>query len=108
MYSAIELVEVWRAPREENAYTSRPDWGQAVKVWSGSGSVQPDKTFESFTPSRDSVTERVTVFLPLAAVVGPADRLTLRGHSYEVDGEPKRLLQTSRRHTRITAWRAIK
>lgn len=108
MYSANEPVEIWRAPLEQTAYTAHRDWDKKVKVWSGSGSIQPDKTFESFTPARDSLTERVTVFLPVNAVVDSADRAYVRGAWYEVDGEPKRRTQTSRRHTRITVWRAIK
>lgn len=108
MYSATEPVEVWRAPKAENAYTSHYDWDQAVKVWQGTASVQPDKTFETFTPARDAVMERVTLFLPLTASVEATDRVRVRGAWFDVDGEPKRLTQTSRRHTRITVWRAIK
>ncbi len=39
MYSATEPVEVWRAHRSENAYTSSYDWDHAVLVWEGTASV---------------------------------------------------------------------
>ncbi|MFF8367855.1 hypothetical protein ACF05W_03325 [Streptomyces lydicus] len=101
-------VEVWRAPKLKNAYTSRPDWDQAAKVWEGTASIQPDKTYESFSPARDQSQERLTVFLPYGAVVASGDRVRLDGHMYEVDGEPERWGYTSRRHLKLSAWRALK
>ncbi|MFI5865853.1 hypothetical protein [Streptomyces sp. NPDC051546] len=102
-------VEVWRATGTvESVYTSRLDWGQAVRVWAGSGSVQPEKAYESYSPARDVSQERLSVFLPLAAVVTDTDRLLIEGRWYEVDGDPRRHTQTSRRHTRLTVWRALR
>lgn len=102
-------VEVWRTSAEvTSAYTSRPDWGQAVKVWGGLGSVQPDKAYESYSPARDVSQERLTVFLPLEAVVADTDRLRINATWYEVDGEPRHFTQTSRRHIRLMAWRALR
>lgn len=101
-------VEVWRAPKAANAYTTRPDWDQAVKLWDGFASVQPAKTYESFGPARDQSQERLTVFLPYSALVSSGDRLKLDGHMYEVDGEPERWGHTSRRHLKLTIWRALR
>ncbi|WP_406305780.1 hypothetical protein OHA61_30725 [Streptomyces sp. NBC_00885] len=102
-------MEIWRAPTQiKNAYTTRPDWDQALKVWEGSASVQPDKAYESASPARDVSQERLTVFLPYTAVVVSGDRLRLRGHMYEVDGEPERWDHTSRRHLKLAIWRALR
>lgn len=109
MYAATDLVEVWRAnAKVENAYTSRPDWDRAVRVWSGLASVQPDRSYEAFTPARDTSTDRLKVYLPYDAVVEATDRILISGFFYEVDGEPRRHSQTSRKHTFITAWRAVR
>lgn len=109
MYSATDPVEVWRTTvRDQNAYTSRPDWGKAVKVWEGLASVQPDKAYESYSPARDVSQERLTVFLPVDADVTDTDRLLIGNLWYEVDGDPRRHTKTSRRHTRLTAWRALR
>ncbi|WP_338781739.1 hypothetical protein [Streptomyces sp. DG1A-41] len=101
-------VEVWRAPTLTNAYTSRPDWNQAVKVWEGTASVQPYRAYESFSPDRDLSQERLTVFLPFGAVVASGDRVKLGDAFYEVDGEPERWGYTSRRHLKVSAWRALR
>jgi head-tail adaptor len=101
-------VEVWRASKLKNAYTSRPDWDQVVKVWAGLASVQPDKTYESFSPARDQSQERLSVFLPYTAVVASGDRVRLGDHMYEVDGEPERWGYTSRRHLKLSIWRALR
>lgn len=109
MFAMTDPVEVWRADTKvKSAYTSRQDWGQAVKVWKGLASVQPDRGYEAFSPARDTSTERYAVFLPYDAVVGSADRVLYSGIWFEIDGEPKRKSQTSRRHTRITIWRAVR
>jgi hypothetical protein len=102
-------VEVWRTGEKvKNAYTSRPDWDQAVKVWEGMASVQPDKTYESFSPARDQSQERLTAFLPYTAVVASGDRVKHNGAVYEVDGEPERWGYTSRRHLKLSLWRALR
>ncbi|MEU9404772.1 hypothetical protein AB0E08_03565 [Streptomyces sp. NPDC048281] len=102
-------VEVWRTDKNaKNAYTTRPDWDQAVKVWSGLGSVQPDKAYESYSPARNQSQERLTAFLPFSAVVASGDRVTVDGHMYEVDGEPEQWGYTSRRHLKLSIWRALR
>lgn len=104
-----DLVEVWRTSEVvESAYTSRPDWDKAVKVWEGLGSVQSDKSFESYTPARDVSQERLRVYLPIDADVTDTDRLRIGGHWYEVEGAPQRRTQTSCRHVRLSAWRSLR
>ncbi|WP_030386524.1 hypothetical protein [Streptomyces sp. NRRL S-241] len=102
-------VEVWRTTAQtKNAYASRPDWDQAVKVWEGLADVQPDKAYESYSPARDQSQERLTAFLPYVAVVASGDRIQHQGHMYEVDGEPEQWGATSRRHLKLSIWRALK
>ncbi|MFI5877537.1 hypothetical protein ACIBAH_34910 [Streptomyces sp. NPDC051445] len=109
MLSATDPVEVWRtSARTTNAYTSKPDWSQAVKVWSGFGDVQPDKAYESYSPDRDVSQERKAVFLPLEADVTEEDRIFIDGAWYEVDGAPRRHTKTSRRHTYLVVWRSLR
>ncbi|MFC4501745.1 MULTISPECIES: hypothetical protein [Streptomyces] len=109
MVSATDPVEVWRtAARSRSAYTSRLDWDQAVKVWEGLGDVQPDRSYESYTPSRDISQERRIVFLPITADVTEQDRLLIEGQFFEVDGRPERHTKTSRRHIRLIAWRSLR
>ncbi|MEV6419056.1 head-tail adaptor protein [Streptomyces sp. NPDC051662] len=102
-------VEVWRTTeRVKAAYTSRPDWDQAVKVWAGLASVQPDKAYEFASPARDQSQERYTAFLPYTAAVAAGDRVKFDGHAYEVEGEPERWGHTSRRHLKVSIWRALR
>jgi hypothetical protein len=109
MLSATDPVEIWRtSATSTNAYTSKPDWSQAVLVWEGLGSVQPDSAYESYSPARDISQERLVVFLPVDSDVTDADRLFINGQFYEVDGDPRRHTQTSRRHTRLTVWRSLR
>lgn len=109
MLSMTEPLEVWRTDEKvKSAYTSRRDWDQAVKVWEGLASIQPDKPYESYSPAKDTSTERFSVYLPYEAVVSASDRVLFHGHWFEVDGEPKKRPQTSRRHTYLVAWRAIR
>ncbi|MEU6704728.1 hypothetical protein [Streptomyces wuyuanensis] len=79
-----------------------------MKVWEGRAVVQPDRTFESFSPARDTSQERFSVFLPLSADVRSSDRISIRGQMYEIDGEPKQFAQTRLRHIQLTVWRAIR
>lgn len=37
---------------------------------------------------RDMVTTQPTLYMPAGTVVGPVDRVTVRGDTYEVDGSP--------------------
>jgi len=109
MFTDSEPVEVWRTSATvTNAYTSRKDWDQAVMVGMWVGSVQPGKSYESYTPDRDVSQERLNLFLPLDADVTDTDRVRVRGNWYEVDGNPRRHTQTSRRHTSLTVWRALR
>ncbi|MFJ3634635.1 head-tail adaptor protein [Streptomyces sp. NPDC090112] len=102
-------VEVWRTTTQtRNAYTSRPDWDHAVRVWEGLADVQPDKAYESYSPARDQSQERLTAFLPYLAVLASGDRLKHQGRMYEVDGEPEQWGATSRRHLKASIWRALK
>ncbi|MEU6389966.1 hypothetical protein [Streptomyces sp. NPDC046939] len=101
-------VEVWRAPTTSSAYTTRPDWDQAAKVWEGFASVQPDASYESFSPARDQSSERLTAFLPYSALVSSGDRVKCNGFMYEVDGEPEVWGFTSRKHLKLSLWRAVR
>ncbi|MGW0087847.1 hypothetical protein ACWDWS_02390 [Streptomyces sp. NPDC003328] len=109
MLLASDPVEVWRtAEKAQTAYTSRPDWSKASVVWAGLGNVQPGKAYESYSPKNDVSQERITVFLPLEADVTDKDRVKVNGLFYDVDGDPRRHTQTSKRHLVVMAWRALR
>ncbi|MBB5123252.1 head-tail adaptor [Streptomyces eurocidicus] len=101
-------MEVHRAPLAPTAYTNHRDWQQAVRVWSGRASVQPDRSFEVRSPARETAQERLVLYLPAGADVDSADRVLWRGRWFEVDGEPARWTQGSLPHVRIRAWRVVR
>ncbi|MEU5382671.1 hypothetical protein [Kitasatospora cineracea] len=102
------LVEVRRAPIIADAYTRERDWENAQVVWSGWASVQPDRSAGTRSPERDTSFERLTVFLPAAAAVEPADRITVDGTAYEAESPPQLWTHRSLSYSRVTVWRTSK
>jgi len=87
-YHFVDPVEVYRAPLTDSSYTSHRDWGDQVMVWSGMASRQPDRSFETFSPARDTTQQRWKLYLPVDAVIDSEDHVLLDGIMYEVDGKP--------------------
>ncbi|MFM9367585.1 hypothetical protein [Streptomyces sp. Da 82-17] len=98
-------VEIHSAPIVEGAYTRHRDWDNATKVWAGLANVQPERSFETRSPERETAQERLLVYLPWGTPVDAPDRLLIDGLWFEVDGEPMRWNYGSLRHVRIRAWR---
>ncbi|MCM1967798.1 head-tail adaptor protein [Streptomyces sp. G1] len=90
----------------ESNYTRRRDWTQARTIWAGRASVQPARASGAAGPDRETVQERVTVYLPPDAAVDSTDRLLWAGRTYDVDGVPMRWAHGSRRHTRVQGRRS--
>ncbi|WP_259454003.1 hypothetical protein [Streptomyces ginkgonis] len=90
---------------EDGAYTSHRDWERAEPVWAGLASVQPDRTFWSRSPARETSQERLCVFLPIEAEVDAADRVRIGQLWFQVEGEPQRWPVGSLAHTFVKVWR---
>ncbi|MFJ4093447.1 hypothetical protein ACIPYS_17855 [Kitasatospora sp. NPDC089913] len=84
----VEPVEIHRAALVADAYTNRRDWEHSTRVWSGLASVQPGKPYTVRSPERETTVDRLLVYLPSSAVVDSADRITVRGVTYQVEDEP--------------------
>jgi hypothetical protein len=100
-----DFAEVYRAEIVADAYTKQRDWGNAVKVWAGSASVQPASTSEADSPKRETTDIHVKVFLPPTANVDSTDRLVVDGITYEVRSEPRVWRQGSLSHIYLQARR---
>lgn len=50
--------------------------------------VQPRTSVEPSQDARTAVIVGLTVFMPAGTVIGPHNRLRVRGDDYEVEGEP--------------------
>jgi hypothetical protein len=101
-----EIVEVFSAPEEEGSYTAKRDWSQAVSVLRTRASVQPDKTYENWSPDRDLSSSRLWVYLPYTEIIESTHRLKWREEWYQIDGPPELWPYGSTRHTRLMVWRA--
>lgn len=100
-------VEVHRAPLVASGYTNKRDWSlppERTRVWSGPASVQPDRSFEVRSPSRETAQRRLRVYLPHGVAMDSADRLLITGRWYEVDGAPMTWGAGNLRHVRVNAW----
>ncbi|RLV10225.1 hypothetical protein CTZ27_03120 [Streptomyces griseocarneus] len=67
--------------------------------------MQPDRGIKARSPERETVQERLRVYLPWAARVDSADRLRIEERWYEVDGEPLRWSAGRLQHVTVWAWR---
>lgn len=76
------------------AQTGTDRYGNAVYGWPEPGTTYdrcafaPGTSTEPVEPGRTAVLVDAVVYLPAGAEVGPADRLIVRGVTYEVQGEP--------------------
>lgn len=102
-------VEIYRAPLVKDTYARARDWDNAVLVWSGLGCPQPDKTWETRSPERDTTQERLSLWLPPSATnLDSTDRAWIRDMWWELDGEPQKWLYTPLPHVRVRVWRVEK
>jgi len=60
--------------------------------------VYPSSTGETVDVGRRQLEERLTVLMPHGSDVTAADKLTIRGHDYDIDGAPHDY------HHPVTGW----
>lgn len=84
-----KLVEIWRAPLIEDAYGSKRDWPNAVRVASVPGSVQPYQDSEQAIDRETTKTLQRVYLRPLGMDIESTDRVLVDGLWYEVDGVPR-------------------
>lgn len=82
-----EPVTVWTATTTTDRYGNEVnDW--VVGPTYDRCSVAPRASTELTDGGRQGVIIGLSVYLPPDAVVGPHDRLEVRGDMFEIDGEP--------------------
>jgi hypothetical protein len=91
MFPFGETVTILTAGVEEDPYSgelvSSWEWAGAETVVTGVG-VEPRPSGEPTQEARNSVVSGFTLYLPAGTEVAPDNRVTVRGDTYEVLGEP--------------------
>lgn len=77
--------EVYAGVGEDPRGNEVEAWEPAVPL--GIYAFNPGGTSEPFTPGHDRVEATPTIYVPSGTQVGAHDKITVRGKSYEVDGE---------------------
>ena len=76
---------------------SHADWDAAARTTVDEVAIEPRPTGE-FNEARNAVTSGFTLYLPPGVDVKPADRVEVRGKTYEVVGVPAAW------HSPFTGW----
>ena len=64
------------------------DWNNPAAIDVSGVAVEPRPSQEPIQDARNAVTSGFTLYMPPGVVVGPANRVTVRGATYDVLGEP--------------------
>lgn len=91
-FAAGETVTRLRATTTANPYSGEPDgdpdWTTPSTLAIPGCGFDPGGSIESADARRDAVTTQPTVYAPSDADITAADRVLVRGVTYEVDGRP--------------------
>lgn len=89
-YPYGEPVTRIRAPIATDRYGNQiRDWARAERATMGRWGVAPRTSTEPREAGRDAVITGLTLYGPPGVDVLPSDRLEVRGHVWEVEGEPQ-------------------
>lgn len=90
MFAAGETVSVLTAGTITDPYSNdaADDWDSPSSVDVHGVGVEPRPSGEPAQDARNSVTSGFTLYFPADAVVTPANRVVVRGRTYDVLGEP--------------------
>lgn len=90
MFAFGETVEVVTAGAIADLYSgdTAVDWDAATSVTVEGVGVEPRPSGEPAQDARNAVTSGFTLYFPAGAAVTSADRVTVRGETYDVLGEP--------------------
>lgn len=84
-----ETITRLRAPLVDDRYGGQtPDWDAATSTTIPGCVVAPGQAGEAHGDGRQGVIVGFTIYAPAGSDILPSDRLTIRGHDHEVDGEP--------------------
>ncbi len=79
--------EQFNGDGEDDHGNSAETWEPATRV--GIYAYDPGSSAEPREPGHDRVVVEPTVYMPAKTVFGPRDRVTVRGKTYEVEGETR-------------------
>lgn len=83
--SETVLHAAYNPGAEDTHGNPRDGWQQPIPI--PILAFDPGSTSEPRRPGHDRVITEPKLYLPPEAVLGPRDRVTIRGESYEVEGE---------------------
>lgn len=76
--------EVFQPDAEDAHGNPVEDWADPVDL--GIYAFNPGTTSEPFLPGHDRVVTQPAIYVPEGATIGPRDKITVRGVTYDVDG----------------------
>jgi hypothetical protein len=89
MFSYGETVQVLTAGTVVDRYGNETtDWSAPTVVDVAGVGVEPRPSSEPAQDARNAVTDGFTLYLPPGSVVTPQNRVSVRGGTYSVLGEP--------------------
>jgi hypothetical protein len=85
-----ETVQILTAGTTTDPYSGLPvaNWTTTTAVTVTNVGVEPRPSSEPVQDARNSVTSGYTLYLPTGTTITPANRVTVRGGTYDVLGEP--------------------
>lgn len=85
-----ETVQVLTAGTVTDPYSgqSSPSWATSTSASVSGVAVEPRPSAEPVQDARNSVTSGFTLYMPAGTVITAANRVVVRGGTYDVLGEP--------------------
>lgn len=90
MFPYGETVQVITAGTTTDPYSGEPtdDWDTATSVDVTGVAVEPRPSGEPLQDARNQVTSGFTLYMPAGTAITAQNRVTVRGETYDVLGEP--------------------
>ena len=85
-----ETVQVLTAGTIEDPYSgeTQPDWTNPTSVVVEGVAVEPRPSSGPLQDARNAVVSGYSLYMPTGTAIGPQNRVTVRGKTYDVLGEP--------------------
>ncbi|MGW5773104.1 hypothetical protein ACWEVY_28630 [Streptomyces longwoodensis] len=97
-------IKVYRAPLVNDGYGPRRDWGSPEVVWSGLGAGVPyARSSKPDEATRETATNRATIYLPGDVAVDSADRVEFHDQLWHLEGAAWKWKLGSRQFTMLQA-----
>jgi hypothetical protein len=90
MFAHGETVQILTAGTTTDPYSgeAKPTWATSTSVIVEGVGVEPRPSPEPVQDARNAITSGYTLYLPAATTITAANRVTVRGGTYDVLGEP--------------------